>query len=169
MTQRGADYAFAMREAEARELITDKDETGTGKPAAAVDSESDPICALQATMEGLQKKGATALMLFDENNIRLYAYMHINRSGKFITGGQQGDAGRNGRKIVTPNGIMRATDGIVGGRRALIFGYGNDGSECAFAVCEAEACALIIEIDPICALQACINGTYMHINNSGDL
>merc|ERR1712139_627258 len=57
-----------------------------------------------------------------------------------------------------PDGIMRATDVMIGGKRALVCGYGDVGKGCAFAMRGAGARVLIAEIDPICALQACMEG-----------
>jgi len=57
-----------------------------------------------------------------------------------------------------PDAIMRATDVMIGGKRALICGYGDVGKGCAFAMRGAGARVLITECDPICALQACMEG-----------
>merc|ERR1712087_435267 len=57
-----------------------------------------------------------------------------------------------------PDGIMRATDVMLGGKRALVCGYGDVGKGSAFAMRGAGARVLIAEIDPICALQACMEG-----------
>jgi len=57
-----------------------------------------------------------------------------------------------------PDGIMRATDVMIGGKRCLICGYGDVGKGSAFAMRGAGARVLISEIDPICALQACMEG-----------
>merc|ERR1712223_679751 len=57
-----------------------------------------------------------------------------------------------------PDGIMRATDVMIGGKRALVCGYGDVGKGCAYALRGAGARVLITEIDPICALQACMEG-----------
>merc|ERR1712005_100798 len=57
-----------------------------------------------------------------------------------------------------PDGIMRATDVMIGGKRALICGYGDVGKGSAFALRGAGARVLIAEIDPITALQACMEG-----------
>jgi len=57
-----------------------------------------------------------------------------------------------------PDGIMRATDVMIGGKRCLIMGYGDVGKGCAFALRGAGARVLVTEIDPICALQACMEG-----------
>merc|ERR1712113_1006928 len=57
-----------------------------------------------------------------------------------------------------PDGIMRATDVMIGGKRVLIAGYGDVGKGCAFAMRGAGARVLISGCDPICALQACMEG-----------
>jgi len=56
------------------------------------------------------------------------------------------------------DGIMRATDVMIGGKRALICGYGDVGKGCAFAMRGSGARVLVTECDPICALQACMEG-----------
>jgi len=57
-----------------------------------------------------------------------------------------------------PDGIMRATDVMIGGKRALVCGYGDVGKGCAFALRGSGARVIIAEVDPICALQACMEG-----------
>jgi adenosylhomocysteinase len=57
-----------------------------------------------------------------------------------------------------PDGIMRATDVMIAGKRAVICGYGDVGKGCAQAMKAAGARVLVTEIDPICALQACMEG-----------
>merc|ERR1712213_203998 len=57
-----------------------------------------------------------------------------------------------------PDGIMRATDVMIGGKRSLICGYGDVGKGCAFAMRGAGSRVMITEIVPICALQACMEG-----------
>jgi len=56
------------------------------------------------------------------------------------------------------DGIMRATDVMIGGKIALVAGYGDVGKGCAFALRGSGARTLITEVDPICALQACMEG-----------
>lgn len=57
-----------------------------------------------------------------------------------------------------PDGIMRATDVMIGGKRVLIAGYGDVGKGCAQAMKGAGARVFVTEVDPICALQACMEG-----------
>merc|ERR1711871_1177986 len=46
----------------------------------------------------------------------------------------------------------------IGGKRVVICGYGDVGKGCAFAMRGAGARVMITEVDPICALQACMEG-----------
>merc|ERR1711939_571874 len=57
-----------------------------------------------------------------------------------------------------PDSIMRATDVMIGGKRAVVCGYGDVGKGCAFALRGCGARVMITECDPICALQACMEG-----------
>merc|ERR1711939_285212 len=57
-----------------------------------------------------------------------------------------------------PDSIMRATDVMIGGKRALICGFGDVGKGCAHAMRGCGARVMVTEIDPICALQACMEG-----------
>lgn len=56
------------------------------------------------------------------------------------------------------DGIYRATDVMISGKKVLIFGYGDVGKGCSQAMNSAGARVYIAEIDPICALQACMEG-----------
>jgi len=57
-----------------------------------------------------------------------------------------------------PDGIMRATDVMIAGKRVVVCGYGDVGKGCAQAMKAAGARVFVTEIDPICALQACMEG-----------
>jgi adenosylhomocysteinase len=57
-----------------------------------------------------------------------------------------------------PDGIMRATDVMIAGKRAVVCGFGDVGKGCASALKAAGAVVYVTEVDPICALQACMEG-----------
>ncbi|XVF08782.1 hypothetical protein REPUB_Repub07fG0032600 [Reevesia pubescens] len=57
-----------------------------------------------------------------------------------------------------PDGLMRATDVMIAGKIAVVCGYGNVGKGCAAALKAAGARVIVTEIDPICALQALMEG-----------
>ena len=56
------------------------------------------------------------------------------------------------------DGIMRATDVMLAGKVAVLCGYGDVGKGCAQSLRGQQCRVLITEIDPICALQACMDG-----------
>ena len=56
------------------------------------------------------------------------------------------------------DGIKRATDVMIAGKKAVVIGYGDVGKGCAQALRGMGATVLITEIDPICALQAAMEG-----------
>eukprot|EP00184_Porphyridium_aerugineum_P008158 CAMPEP_0184692970 /NCGR_PEP_ID=MMETSP0313-20130426/1291_1 /TAXON_ID=2792 /ORGANISM="Porphyridium aerugineum, Strain SAG 1380-2" /LENGTH=489 /DNA_ID=CAMNT_0027150907 /DNA_START=66 /DNA_END=1535 /DNA_ORIENTATION=- len=63
-----------------------------------------------------------------------------------------------GCKHSLPDGIMRATDVMIAGKLVMICGYGDVGKGCAQAMKAAGARVCVSEIDPICALQAAMEG-----------
>ncbi len=56
------------------------------------------------------------------------------------------------------DGINRATDVMIGGKVAVICGYGDVGKGCATSLRGQGARVIVTEIDPICALQAAMEG-----------
>ncbi len=56
------------------------------------------------------------------------------------------------------DGINRATDVLIGGKVAVVCGYGDVGKGCAESLRGQGARVIITEIDPICALQAAMDG-----------
>jgi adenosylhomocysteinase len=57
-----------------------------------------------------------------------------------------------------PDGLMRATDVMLGGKVAVVAGFGEVGKGCAQALRGQGARVIVTEIDPICALQAAMEG-----------
>ena len=56
------------------------------------------------------------------------------------------------------DGIKRALDVMLSGKTVVICGYGDVGKGCAEAMRNERARVLVTEVDPICALQACMAG-----------
>ncbi|WP_141287061.1 adenosylhomocysteinase, partial [Pseudonocardia saturnea] len=56
------------------------------------------------------------------------------------------------------DGLNRATDVLIGGKVAVVAGYGDVGKGCAEALAGQGARVIVSEIDPICALQALLEG-----------
>merc|ERR1712071_108352 len=57
-----------------------------------------------------------------------------------------------------PDGIMRATDVMLSGKKVVICGFGDVGKGSAASMRAQNAITYVTEIDPICALQACMEG-----------
>jgi adenosylhomocysteinase len=56
------------------------------------------------------------------------------------------------------DGLNRATDVLIGGKVAVVCGFGDVGKGCASALAGQGARVIVTEIDPICALQAAMEG-----------
>jgi adenosylhomocysteinase len=56
------------------------------------------------------------------------------------------------------DGIMRATDVMLAGKTAVVCGYGDVGKGCSESLRGQGSRVIVTEIDPICALQACMAG-----------
>lgn len=57
-----------------------------------------------------------------------------------------------------PDGIMRATDVMIAGKKVVICGHGDVGKGSAAAMAAQGARVTVTEVDPICALQALMEG-----------
>ncbi len=57
-----------------------------------------------------------------------------------------------------PDGLNRATDVLIGGKTAFVIGYGDVGKGAAEALSGQGARVIVSEVDPICALQAAMDG-----------
>jgi adenosylhomocysteinase len=71
------------------------------------------------------------------------------------------------------DGINRATDVMIGGKLAVVLGFGEVGKGCAQALRGQGARVVVTEIDPICALQAAMEGyqvdTLEHVVDKADI
>ena len=63
-----------------------------------------------------------------------------------------------GCRHILIDGINRATDVMIGGKTAVILGFGDVGKGCAESLRAQGARVIVTEIDPICALQAAMQG-----------
>ncbi|CAE7463630.1 SAHH [Symbiodinium microadriaticum] len=63
-----------------------------------------------------------------------------------------------GCKHSLPDGLCRATDVMIAGKRCVVCGFGDVGKGCAQALKAAGGIVYITEVDPICALQAAMEG-----------
>ena len=79
---------------------------------------------------------------------------------------------RYGARHGLNDAIKRATDILMAGKRALVLGYGDVGKGSAQSLRQEGMIVRVVEIDPICAMQACLDGyevvsPYVGGNNTG--
>ncbi len=88
-----------------------------------------------------------------ENNTLLFPAINVNDS---VTKSKFDNL--YGCRHSCVDGIMRATDVMLAGKLSVVFGYGDVGKGSAQSLRAQGARVVICEIDPICALQACMEG-----------
>lgn len=78
-----------------------------------------------------------------------------------------------GNRESLADGIKRATDIMIAGKKVVVCGYGDVGKGCAQSMKGFGARVIIVEVDPICALQAAMEGyevdTLDHVVGKGDI
>jgi adenosylhomocysteinase len=97
--------------------------------------------------------GVHRLYQFAERGDLLFAAINVNDSvtkSKFDN--------KYGCRHSLVDGINRATDVLIGGKVAVVCGYGDVGKGCAESLRGQGARVVVTEIDPICALQAAMDG-----------
>jgi len=97
--------------------------------------------------------GVTRLYQMQEAGTLLFSAINVNDS---VTKSKFDNI--YGCRHSLPDGLMRASDVMLGGKVAVVCGYGEVGKGCAQAL-RGQGCRVIVtEIDPICALQATMEG-----------
>ena len=97
--------------------------------------------------------GVHRLYIMAKNNELLFPAINVNDS---VTKSKFDNL--YGCKHSLPDGICRATDVMMAGKRACVLGFGDVGKGCAFALRAAGSIVYVTEVDPICALQAAMEG-----------
>jgi len=97
--------------------------------------------------------GVHRLYEMAKNNTLLFPAINVNDS---VTKSKFDNV--YGCRHSLPDGIMRATDVMLAGKNSVVVGYGDVGKGCAQALKNAGSRTMVAEIDPICALQAAMEG-----------
>jgi len=111
---------------------------------------------MAAGIVGVSEETTTGVHRLDQMHSRaelLFPAINVNDSvtkSKFDN--------RYGIRHSLPDGINRATDVLVGGKVAFVAGYGDVGKGAAEALRGQGARVIVSEVDPICALQAAMDG-----------
>ncbi|HVV23971.1 MAG TPA: adenosylhomocysteinase [Pseudonocardiaceae bacterium] len=142
----------AVRTAEAG-AVTQTDDPDL---AAVLASDADRIAAIAGDIRGVTEEttaGVTRLYALARSGELLFPAMNVNDSvtkSKFDN--------RYGIRHSLVDGINRATDVMLAGKLAVVCGYGDVGKGAVQSLRAQGARVVVTEIDPICALQAAMDG-----------
>jgi len=166
----GGDMTLLIHEGVKAEKAYEKDKT-LPDPASTDNAEFKIVLALlarelpkspskwrklAARMIGVSEETTTGvhrLYVMAQKNELLFPAINVNDS---VTKSKFDNL--YGCKHSLPDGICRATDVMMAGKRAVICGYGDVGKGCAQAMKAAGCIVYVTECDPICALQAAMEG-----------
>src|SRR3984957_15934347 len=127
-----------------------------GLLARSLAADSQRFTRMAAQLKGVTEETTTGvhrLYQFAEQGKLLFPAINVNDSvtkSKFDN--------KYGCRHSLIDGINRATDVLIGGKVAVICGYGDVGKGCAESLRGQGARVIVTEIDPICALQAAMDG-----------
>jgi adenosylhomocysteinase len=111
---------------------------------------------LAAAMKGVSEEtttGVARLLQMEKAGTLLFPAINVNDS---VTKSKFDNIYGCRHSVV--DGLNRATDVMIGGKVALVAGFGEVGKGCAHALRGQGARVIVTEIDPICALQAAMEG-----------
>jgi adenosylhomocysteinase len=137
---------------------TDSEEYGVILALLKERQERDPgrWHRLTASVRGVSEEtttGVNRLYQMQRNGTLLFPAINVNDS---VTKSKFDNI--YGCRHSLPDGLMRATDVMLGGKVAVVAGFGEVGKGCAQSL-RGQGCRVIVtEIDPICALQAAMEG-----------
>tara|TARA_Y100000816_G_scaffold107648_1_gene75039 strand:+ start:2405 stop:3796 length:1392 start_codon:yes stop_codon:yes gene_type:complete len=97
--------------------------------------------------------GVNRLKMMENDNTLPFAAINVNNS---VTKSKFDNLYGCRESLI--DGIRRATDVMIAGKLAVVAGYGDVGKGCASSLKAAGARVVVTEIDPICALQAALEG-----------
>ncbi|MBV1779177.1 adenosylhomocysteinase [Paeniglutamicibacter sp. ABSL32-1] len=123
---------------------------------ASLARDPEKFTRIAARIKGVSEETTTGVMRLNQMataGTLLFPAINVNDSvtkSKFDN--------RYGIRHSLPDGIMRATDVLIGGKVVVVCGYGDVGKGAAEAMRGQGARVIVTEIDPICALQAAMDG-----------
>lgn len=109
-----------------------------------------------ANMHGVSEETTTGVHRLEQMSLRgelLLKAINVNDS---VT--KQKFDNIYGCRHSLPDGLMRSTDIMIAGKQVVVCGFGDVGKGCAAAMKACGARVVVTEVDPICALQACMEG-----------
>ena len=123
---------------------------------ASLEAEPQRFTQMAAGIKGVTEEtttGVTRLYEMHANGTLLFPAINVNDS---VTKSKFDNIYGCRHSLI--DGINRATDVMIGGKAAVICGFGDVGKGCAESLRGQGARVVVTEVDPICALQASMQG-----------
>jgi len=156
LVHKGAEFERAGAVPDPASADSDEFRIVLGLLQRSLEEDSQRFTRMAAEIKGVTEETTTGvhrLYQFAENGQLLFPAINVNDAvtkSKFDN--------KYGCRHSLIDGINRATDVMIGGKLAVICGYGDVGKGCAESLRGQRARVVITEIDPICALQAAMDG-----------
>src|SRR6056297_2575056 len=121
-----------------------------------IEGDKDKWARTVKEMKGISEEtttGVNRLYQLENDNKLLFPAINVNDS---ITKSKFDNNYGNRESLI--DGLKRATDIMIAGKKAVVCGYGGVGKGCAQGLANYGARVIVTEVDPICALQAAMEG-----------
>ncbi len=156
LVHKGVEYEAAGAVPDVSTAESEEEAVILGLLARSLAEDGQRFTRMAASIQGVTEETTTGvhrLYQFAEQGKLLFPAINVNDSvtkSKFDN--------KYGCRHSLIDGINRATDVLIGGKVAVVCGYGDVGKGCADSLRGQGARVIITEIDPICALQAAMDG-----------
>ena len=156
LVHRGVEFEKAMAVPEPTDMHSEEYQVVLGLLATLLKETPTRFTAMANGIKGVSEETTTGvhrLYEMQRNGELLFPAINVNDAvtkSKFDN--------KYGCRHSLVDGINRATDVLIGGKVAVVCGYGDVGKGCADSLRGQGARVIITEIDPICALQAAMDG-----------
>jgi len=121
-----------------------------------IPQDPDRFSRLSANVKGVSEETTTGVhRLYDLSKKKELPFVAININDS-VTKSKFDNVYGCRHSVI--DGVLRATDVLISGKKVMVCGYGDVGKGCAQAFRDQHAVVYVSEIDPICALQACMEG-----------
>jgi adenosylhomocysteinase len=156
LVHKGVEYERAGAVPDPSTAESEEFEIVLGLLGRSFEEDSQRFTRIAADIKGVTEETTTGvhrLYQFAEQGQLLFPAINVNDSvtkSKFDN--------KYGCRHSLIDGINRGTDVMIGGKLAVVCGYGDVGKGCAESLRGQRARVVVTEIDPICALQAAMDG-----------
>jgi len=156
LVHKGAEYEGARVVPSAAEDDTEEWKLFLGLLRASLEASPDRWTVMTESIRGVTEETTTGvhrLYEMEREGSLLFPAINVNDAvtkSKFDN--------KYGCRHSLIDGIKRATDVLIGGKVSVVCGYGDVGKGCAESLRGQGARVIITEVDPICALQAAMDG-----------